>query len=169
MSAVYLEKLISFPVKNWMKCDCIRSFYFVSHAEMDVRLNCNYTQRNLIKSNWNQIVFTIFLLIWNTNGQRFKLTQTGNIQMKNNMECHLCQQLAKYNRKVTRNVIFGACAYRDDLIFALATAPGFLFWILFWVRIHVQISFRFLSNWKKCECSRRFPFDYKPCGILFGS
>ena len=37
-----------------------------------------YTQRNLIISNWNQIVFTIFRLIWNQTNVRLTPNQSEN-------------------------------------------------------------------------------------------
>ena len=44
---------------------CIRDIY-------------KHTQRNLIKSNWNQIVFTIFRLIWNQPDVRLVPIQSEN-------------------------------------------------------------------------------------------
>ena len=53
---------------------------FICHKKQrkkfDVRV-IKYTQKNLIKSNQNQIVFTIFRLIWNQSDVRLVPNQIG--------------------------------------------------------------------------------------------
>ena len=57
VTEILVNRYISIGILPRITCTVTNSYQILRR--------CNYTQRNLIKSTRNQIVLTIFLLIWN--------------------------------------------------------------------------------------------------------
>ena len=113
---------------------------------------------NLIKSIWNQIVSTIFQLVWTqTDSVRLVPNQSGNV--KYNLISIWFDKILKRFFCVNGARVSAAITFHYFLLlkFSISTRPECS-----------PTSFLSHSNWKECNCNDSFPFDCDSNGISFG-